>query len=490
MRNTTRSISSASAAFAATIPAHAWADAPAAPAAGVEEIIVTARKTEEKIQDVPLAITAFDIQDLASRGISGLKDIAEHTPGFVFQTYASTFDSSPTIRGLSQFDVTSSQANVSTVVNGVYIPRNYSVDLGVGDVRHMEIIKGPQSALYGSNAFAGVIAYTLAPPTEDPHAEASLTAGSAGRFDAKLALSGSIFDDKLELRAYYAKSEYDGTWHNNFPIPAGSSYQDLGGHNNDTIGFDAAFKPFAHVEADVSYFHLSRHEDPKPSYNVDSTDFENTYNCGNFICGPISTNPGTYQSIASARPAGLLIPPEPGFTSSTDFLSAQFKAELATNLDVTYVFGHVRSYATEITSSSDDPVHAFGISYGALGLGGPAYLGGPLFAPLDDFQKEGSTNQLNSSEARVNYSIGDLKIMAGFTIRMFRTSIRSIFGRHPTVRRLSEMPRARSISRKFLSPFWPTISSRIRRRNSAASNTVCSTTRCSWPPNCAMPRTI
>jgi iron complex outermembrane receptor protein len=422
MKKTIRPILMASAAMALSLSGHAWAAAAAdAPAAtGVEEVVVTARKTSEKIEDVPLAISAYNVQELESRGLSGLKDIAEHTPGFVFQTYASTFDSSPTIRGLSQFDVTSSQANVSTVVNGVYIPRNYSVDLGVGDIGQVEIIKGPQSALYGSNAFAGVIAYTLNPTTAQPHADVSLTGGTAGRFDGKVDASGSLFDDKLELRGYYATSDYNGTWHNSFPTPAGSSYQNLGGHSNQTYGFDAKFKPVSRIEADVSYFHIDRHEDPKPSYNITNTDTENTFNCGGgtFICGPLSTNPGTYQSATSLRPAGLLTPPEPGFHSSTDFLSAQLKFELAKNLNLTYLFGHVKSYATEVSSSSDDPVHAFGIAYSSFF---PPFI--PSFGPLDSFQKEGSTNQLNSHEARVDYSVGHLKILGGF----YYSSVQDIY---------------------------------------------------------------
>ena len=427
MINKTRALLLTSAAMAVTFSSHAWAQTAAPTAAAssdaIEEVVVTARKTSENIQDVPLAISAYNVKDLASQGISGLGDIAARTPGFVFQTYASTFDSSPTIRGLSQFDVTSSQANVSTVVNGVYIPRNYSVDLGVGDVSQIEIVKGPQSALYGSNAFAGVIAYTLSPTTEKTHIDGSITGGTAGRFDAKVDASGSLFNDTLELRGYYAKSMYDGTWKNSFPEPSGTAPQNLGGHDNQTYGFDLKFKPISRVEADISYFHLDRHEDPKPSYNIADTDSENTFNCVTFVCGNLSTNPGTYQSSTSLRPAGLLTPLEPGFHSSTDFLSAQIKFELANNLNLTYLFGHVKSYATEITSSSDDPVNAFGISYGALGLGGPAYAGGPFFAPLDDFQKEGSTTQLNSHEARVDYSTGHLKILAGF----YYSSIQDIY---------------------------------------------------------------
>lgn len=374
----------------------------------LQEVVVTARKTAENIEDVPLSIRAFDTKALADQGIVGLKDIAERTPGFVYQEYSTSFNASPTIRGLTQFDITSPVANVATIVDGVYVPRNYSVDLGIADVSQVAIVKGPQSALYGGNAFAGVIGYTLTEPTVEPHAEVGLTAGTNGRFDYRFAGSGSVLDGKLQGRAYYARSEYDGTWHNDYPAATGGA-PDVGGHDNETFGAALKFKPTSGIEADLNYFRLNRHEDVKPSYNVASSDASNKFNCsgGLLICGTLSTNPATYQSAISTRPAGIVQPDQPGFTSSTDFLDAQLKVELAENLNATYLFGHVRSFATEITSTSVNPATGSNISYAAFLTGGFA------IAPLTNDQKEGGANELNSHELRVDYSIDHFKFLAG-----------------------------------------------------------------------------
>jgi iron complex outermembrane receptor protein len=398
----------------------AVAQSTTAAAAEVQEVVVTARKTNERIEDVPLAITAFDTKTLADRGATGLADIASLTPGFVFQTYASSFNSSPTIRGLSQFDISSSIANVSTVVNGIYIPRNYSVDLGIADVNQVEIIKGPQSALYGGNAFAGVISYTLAPTTAQPHADVSLTAGNAGRFDVKLDASGSLFDGKLQLRGYGSFSDYDGTWKNNYPIASGSN-QDVGGHDNRTYGFAAKFAPTTQIEADVNYFHLDRHEDVKPGYTADSGDSESKLNCGvndELLCGTVSRNPLAYASASSTRPPGILYPFQPGFTSSTDFLSAQLKAQITSNFDITYLFGHVRSFATEITSQAVNPVNGYELNYAVAIFGAP----GAFFGPFTPDQKEGGVSELNSHELRFDYSLGHFKALFGLYYAGYKDS--------------------------------------------------------------------
>jgi iron complex outermembrane receptor protein len=379
--------------------------------ATLNEVVVTARKTAERIEDVPLTIQTYNTHDLSEGGFSGLKDIAQFTPGFVFQTYLSTFDSSPTIRGLAQFDVTSSIANVSTVVNGVYVPRNYSVDIDVGDVSQVDIVKGPQSALYGGNAFAGVIAYSLGQTSAKPFADLSLTDGTAGRFDGKIDVGGSALDGKLQARAYYGTTNYGGTWKNNYPVTSGPE-PSVGGYDNQSYGLDLKFKPVDKIEVSASYFHEDRHEDIKPAYEVTSSDAQNKFNCGlgnSLLCGTLSTSPSTYQSAISTRPAGILEPVQPGFTSSTDFFDAQIKAELAPNLNATYLFGHVRSYATEVTSTSDNPVNGFGLSYAAL-FGAGQFV----FAPLTNDQKEGGVSELNSHELRFDYSIGHFKALVGF----------------------------------------------------------------------------
>jgi iron complex outermembrane receptor protein len=101
------------------------------------------------------------------------------------------------------------------------------------------------------------------------------------------------------------------------------------------------------------------------------------------------------------------LPPEPGFTSATDFIDTQVKLTLTDELHITYLFGHVRAIASEITSTSDNPVSGSAVSYAALLSGGFA------FGALTNDQKEGGINQLNSHELRFDYSHDHLNALLG-----------------------------------------------------------------------------
>jgi iron complex outermembrane receptor protein len=412
---------------------------PMAAKAGVEEIVVTARKKEERLQDIPLNVSAFTGAALERQGILGLKDIAAQTPGFVFQEFASSFNPSPTLRGLTQFNVSSAVANVSSFLDGIYLPRNYSVDLGVADVNRVEVVKGPQSALYGQNAFAGAINYVMEKPSDAYHAVASLTGGSAGRFDYKVAGGGPLIADKVAVRAFYARSQYDGTWTNNIPTSAGGAAT-LGGHDNESYGASARITPVSWLSADFSYFHSSRHEDIKPAFNVTSTDTQNIFNCGiknsigrpSLICGPLSYNPATYQSSTSPRPAGIIQPAQPGFNGRTEFYRAALHADVTSELSADYLFGHVRAIATEITTPTDNAVTPpIGLNFNALAVGKA------VFGPYYQTQKEGGINQLNSHEGRLNWDHGPLKATAGFyyseNIDKYRFNIGSALAGSPAI---------------------------------------------------------
>lgn len=383
--------------------------------AALEEVVVSARKTDEKIEDVPLAIRSFDFDALSKTGQAGLMDIAELTPGFLFETFSSTFDSSPTIRGLAQFDVTTPQANAPTFIDGVYVPRDYSIDLGIADVSRIEIVKGPQSALYGANAFAGLISYTLAPPPKKPEADVTVVAGNAGRIDTKLSAGDSFFDDVIAFRANYASSKYDGTWGNSYPSNEYGQNLHVGGHDNQTYGGQVRFTPIQSLEVNLDYFHLDRNETIKPTYNIVqassflSSDPEVKYNCGLLLCGTLSTNPLAYASAFSTRLPGIVQPDLPGFTSGTDFYSARLRYDLTDELHLNYTYGWVGAYATEITDPTDDPVTpSLGINLSALATGNF------VLGNFVSIQKEGGTNQIGSHEIRLDWDHGPIKALVGF----------------------------------------------------------------------------
>ena len=134
--------------------------------AALEEIIVTARKREESVQDIPIAVSAFTADDIREMGLTSIDDIALYTPGFSFHSAfgrQSSLDR-PAVRG--QTTILNGIAGVkavSTFVDGIYVGGLVSsVDLA--NVERVEIIKGPQSAQYGRGTYAGAINYVTRRP--------------------------------------------------------------------------------------------------------------------------------------------------------------------------------------------------------------------------------------------------------------------------------------------------------------------------------------
>ena len=183
------------------------------PEAATEEIVVTARKREESLQEVPLSVTALDSQTMTRAGIEDLSSVAEFTAGLTYQDYAGGGLGSPTIRGQAQTDIRSVDNNVGVFVDGVFISARGNLDFALLDMERVEVVKGPQSALYGNNTFAGAINYVTKSPTDQWRGQTSATVGNAGRRDASFVLSGPILDTLGgSITAGY--SEFDGTVEN------------------------------------------------------------------------------------------------------------------------------------------------------------------------------------------------------------------------------------------------------------------------------------
>nr|MCU0760743.1 Plug domain-containing protein [Steroidobacteraceae bacterium] len=101
---------------------------------GLEEIVVTARKTEEKLNEVPLSIAAFSADDLLKRNVTSLSDIAQYTAGFSFESYSGGGTPAPLIRGLTQNALTDRNQNVGTFVDGVHVQQQGNIDFSMMDL--------------------------------------------------------------------------------------------------------------------------------------------------------------------------------------------------------------------------------------------------------------------------------------------------------------------------------------------------------------------
>jgi iron complex outermembrane recepter protein len=185
------------AALVATTNVFAQGAAPEEASGGVEEIIVTARKVSENIQDTPISITAFSAEGLEARNIGGLAGLSDFTPNLTINTSAAFSGSSQTaavfIRGIGQTDFTlNTDPGVGTYVDGVYISRSVGGLLDLGDVERVEILRGPQGTLFGKNTIGGAINITTRKPSFETEGNVSALYGSDDWVKLQANLSGPL----------------------------------------------------------------------------------------------------------------------------------------------------------------------------------------------------------------------------------------------------------------------------------------------------------
>ncbi|MEW4467553.1 TonB-dependent receptor [Parasphingorhabdus sp. JC815] len=203
------------------LPAHAQDQMPSAeqtssqPAANQAfgEIVVTAQRRSESVQDVPIAISAFNAELVEASGSTNITSLNGLAPNVVLQTQGLVANVPMiSIRGMSTADPDpNADPKVSTIIDGVYIPFVSSTMLDLFDIERIEVLKGPQGVLFGKNNLAGTINVISARPTDDFGGEVRLTAGSNGlkQFRGKIN-SGRFADDALAAKVAVNFRDYNG----------------------------------------------------------------------------------------------------------------------------------------------------------------------------------------------------------------------------------------------------------------------------------------
>jgi outer membrane receptor protein involved in Fe transport len=179
-----------------------------------DEIIVSARKVEESLQDVPLSITALSSSEIQRAGLITLNDVAAFTPGLSFFNPIGDFLPTPIIRGVAQTDIFG-ETNVASFVDGVYIAGREGLNFNFLDVERIEVVKGPQSTLYGRNAFSGAINYVTKRAPEEFEVKTEFTGGSDDRIAGRLQVGGPILGDTLRGYVAAGYDDFDGTYDDN-----------------------------------------------------------------------------------------------------------------------------------------------------------------------------------------------------------------------------------------------------------------------------------
>ena len=160
-------------------------------ATALNQVTVTARKREETLQDVPVAVTAYTAEALDRLDVEDLGDLGAFTPNLtIYAARGSTSTITAYIRGVGQSDpLWGVDPGVGIYLDDVYIARPQGALLDVFDVERIEILRGPQGSLYGKNTIGGAIKYVSAPLEEDYYGRVSLTAGERSQMDVKASLN-------------------------------------------------------------------------------------------------------------------------------------------------------------------------------------------------------------------------------------------------------------------------------------------------------------
>ncbi len=180
----------------------------------VEEIVVTARKREERLLEIPLAITAFSAQDIEDAGFRDLGDISLQTAGLDFFSRSGgrpgRVDSPIALRGVSGGQ--DHLQPTSVFVDGIFLLGTAST-IGIQDLERVEVIKGPQSAFFGRNTFAGAINFiTKNPNLNEFETKFDASGATYDKFDVNLLTSRPLITGKLGYQLNVRLASQGSEW--------------------------------------------------------------------------------------------------------------------------------------------------------------------------------------------------------------------------------------------------------------------------------------
>jgi iron complex outermembrane receptor protein len=262
--------------------------ASAGPSAELEEVVVIARKRDETLLSVPATVNVFTEQAIKDAGIAAPRDFVAMVPNMTLVEVQNAGNSFITVRGISQ--ARNSEAAAAVLVDGVLEPNPYGFNQELFDITHIEVLKGPQGALYGRNAIGGAIIINTAEPAEQFQGSGKLGIGNGSSQTAQLAVTGPLDDaGTLRYRASANYSKNDGFLENTYLHQKADPYKDYSGRlrlvwkpNESTTADLRAYRD--HVDTTAYYYIIPRDNEA----NIFAT-FSTPPNV-NDVKSPIQTN--------------------------------------------------------------------------------------------------------------------------------------------------------------------------------------------------------
>ncbi len=233
--------------------------------AQIEEIVVTTRKREENLQAVPITVTAFTAETIQRQGIRTINEVAKFTPGLNFDKGFAPQDTRPNIRGLP---TTRGRPPIGILLDGIDISSeslstaggSSLMNLKLVDVERIEVVKGPQSALYGRVAFGGAINYiSKKPDFEKMEGAINTDIGTYGLYEVRGSLNAPI-SDKMAVRMNALYSDFNGFYNNTV------SGARIGGWKTSGLAGAFRLKPSDNADFTLRLSYSDDKSEVRPSY--------------------------------------------------------------------------------------------------------------------------------------------------------------------------------------------------------------------------------
>lgn len=262
-----------------------------------DPIIVTARRESERLQEIPLNVSVITREDIGPSDVESLQSLASRVPGLTFEAIWGGANSFPILRGQNQPSVAGDA--VGMFVDGVFQANRDAIDVPLLDLQRIEVVHGPQGALFGHSTFAGLISYVPEEPTNTFRWSATADAGSDQLLGSRLALSGPV-NELVGARVAFDWGKSGRAWRN-------ASYPDesLGSSRHWAMAGSITTRDGSGPLSVRLSGRLSEVRRGQPAfYSLDYRDF----NCGgrdslsgawSYYCGvaPVRTEPGISSSL-------------------------------------------------------------------------------------------------------------------------------------------------------------------------------------------------
>ena len=321
-------------------------EASEAEASNDDVIIVTARKREETLQSVPTTVAVATAETIENLGLDSLQDIAKTTPGLVFDESFGRDSNRPVIRGQANI---LGESGVAFFIDGIYYTGSLA-DYDVDTIQRIEVVKGPQSALYGRNTYSGAINIISKMPGDVWEGRASADIAEHGRYELTAGVRGPI-SDGLSIGVNGRFYEFGGEFTNAF------DGQKIGKQSSRSISGLLRYDNDGPFTATLRGYY-NKTDDGQPAIFAQGAEQNNCFfdngalygGGGRYFCGIIQ--PGEINTDYRRQ---FSIPADVGIEADTYNVSLRMEAELTDNLTLVSLSGFNDRTQTQLTDGDYSP---------------------------------------------------------------------------------------------------------------------------------------